>query len=122
MAERTRRRPHAISKAMRLRRRPEFLAVQARGKKVHSTAFLALVARSSSSDAPGRIGFTVTKRIGNAVTRNQIRRRARDWLRRHGWAPPGRDVVLIAKEAAATMSSLALAADLQRLREKIASC
>ena len=43
MAARTSRRPHAISKAMRLRRRPEFLAVQAHGRKVHGTAFLALV-------------------------------------------------------------------------------
>lgn len=122
MAERTSSRPHAISKAMRLRRRPEFLAVQARGRKIHSTAFLALVARTSASQPTGRIGFTVTKRIGNAVTRNKIRRRARDWLRRHGWAPAGVDVVLIAKEPAATMTSAAMAADLRRLVEKIATC
>ncbi|MBK9035054.1 MAG: ribonuclease P protein component [Myxococcales bacterium] len=122
MAERTSSRPHAISKAMRLRRRPEFLAVQARGRKIHSTAFLALVARTSASQPTGRIGFTVTKRIGNAVTRNKIRRRARDWLRRHEWAPAGVDVVLIAKGPAATMTSAAMAADLRRLVEKISTC
>ena len=62
------------------------------------------------------------KRIGNAVTRNRIKRRTRDWLRRHGWAPVGKDVVLIAKEAAATLSTPALQADLRRLFERIASC
>lgn len=121
MAARTSRRPHAISKAMRLRRRPEFLAVQAHGRKVHGTAFLALVA-TLTSQPTGRIGFTVTKRIGNAVTRNRIKRRTRDWLRRHGWAPVGKDVVLIAKEPAATLSTAALQADLRRLFERIASC
>jgi ribonuclease P protein component len=122
MAARTSRRPHAISKSMRLRRRPEFLAVQAHGRKVHGTAFLALVATGSTSQPTGRIGFTVTKRIGNAVTRNRIKRRTRDWLRRHGWAPAGKDVVLIAKEAAATLPTAALQADLRRLFERIASC
>jgi ribonuclease P protein component len=122
MASRTGQRPHAIARSMRLRRRPEFLAVQAQGTKLHATGFLALVAANPASQPVGRIGFTVTKRIGNAVTRNQIRRRARDWLRRHGWAPAGKDVVVIAKEAAATMSSGAIAADLRRLFAKVAAC
>ena len=124
MAERTRTRPHAIAKSMRLRRRPEFLAVQSSGRKIHGAGFVALVQRRASVEALalGRIGLTVTKRIGNAVTRNRIKRRARDWLRRHGWAPAGVDVVLIAKEAAATMSSAAFATDLQRITEKIATC
>lgn len=122
MAARTSRRPHAISKSMRLRRRPEFLAVQAHGRKVHGTAFLALVATNPSSQPTGRIGLTVTKRIGNAVTRNRIKRRTREWLRHNGWAPAGVDVVLIAKEAAATLSSTALGGDLRRVLARVASC
>ncbi|MEZ4399103.1 MAG: ribonuclease P protein component [Kofleriaceae bacterium] len=128
MAARTSSRPNAIEKSMRLRRRPEFLVVQAQGRKLHGTGFLALVARTpagagaSVDQAPGRVGFTVTKRIGNAVIRNRIRRRAREWLRQHGWAPAGRDVVLIAKEAAATMTSAAIGVDLQRLWGKVAAC
>lgn len=49
----------------------------------------------------GRLGITVTKKVGNAVVRNRIKRMLRDWLRNHGWVPPGWDVVLVAKDSAA---------------------
>lgn len=139
MAARSSAKPQALSKSMRLRRRPDYLAVQSSGRKIHGQGFVALVVRAAdgrgpASDAPaadrggrtqpptGRVGFTVTKRIGNAVTRNRIRRRAREWLRRHGWIPAGLDVVFIAKESAAAQSSTALAEDLRRMVGRIASC
>lgn len=113
-------------KAQRLRRRPEFVAVQSTGRKVHGNGFVALVLRTEGATlsplARGRIGFTVTKRIGNAVTRNRIKRRAREWLRTHGWVPAGLDVVFIAKDAAATQSPAALAEDLRRMVGRIAAC
>lgn len=104
-----------LTKAMRLRRRPEFVSVQSSGRKVHGKLFMALVAQSSTSSSVGRVGLTVTKRIGNAVTRNRIKRRTREWLRRNGWVPAGRDVVLVAKDGAAGASSAEIAADLARL-------
>lgn len=138
MAERRSARPEALSKSMRLRRRPEFVAVQSSGRKIHGQGFIALVVRAADGrgqaddrdgrtgalDAPptGRVGFTVTKRIGNAVTRNRIRRRAREWLRRHGWVPAGLDVVFIAKEAAVAQTADALAADLRRMVGRISTC
>jgi ribonuclease P protein component len=109
-----------LTKGMRLRRRREFVAVQSSGRKVHGKLFMALVVATEPNGPLGRVGFTVTKRIGNAVTRNRIKRRARDWLRRHGWVPPGRDVVLIAKDAAATATSAELCADLERLARTLA--
>jgi hypothetical protein len=78
-----------MTKAMRLRRRQEFVAVQSSGRKVHGKLFLALVVETSGGAPVGRVGLTVTKRIGNAVIRNRIKRRAREWLRRHGWVPAG---------------------------------
>lgn len=123
MAARTSSRPNAIAKTMRLRRRPEFQEVQRDGRKLHSGAFLAVVRRRPDANEPvGRVGLTVTKRIGNAVTRNRIKRRTRDWLRTHGWVPAGLDVVFIAKDASASLSSVAFAAELRRLCEKIATC
>jgi ribonuclease P protein component len=112
---------------MRLRRRPDYVAVQSTGRKIHGNGFVALVVRSTSATLPslgglGRVGFTVTKRIGNAVTRNRIKRRAREWLRTHGWIPAGLDVVFIAKEAARAQSSTALAEDLRRMVGRIAAC
>jgi ribonuclease P protein component len=108
-----------MTKAMRLRRRPEFLAVQSSGRKIHGKLFMALVVESNDGLPVGRVGLTVTKRIGNAVTRNRIKRRAREWLRRHGWVPSGRDVVLVAKELAATATSADIGGDLARVIDRI---
>lgn len=111
-----------MTKAMRLRRRQEFVAVQSSGRKIHGKLFLALVVDTGASAPTGRVGLTVTKRIGNAVTRNRIKRRTREWLRRHGWVPSGCDVVLVAKEAAATTTVEDHARDLARLVARIAPC
>jgi len=84
-----------ITKEMRLRRRAEFIDVQSVGRKLHGRHLLAL---AKQQDLPvGRLGITVTKKVGNAVVRNRIRR----LLRLHGWIPPGWDVVLVAKDSAA---------------------
>lgn len=113
-----------MTKSMRLRRRPEFVAVQSSGRKIHGKLFMALVVESRDDAPVGRVGLTVTKRIGNAVTRNRIKRRAREWLRRHGWVPSGRDVVIVAKEGAAAASSADVGGDLARIvgRMRQASC
>ncbi len=108
-----------MTKAMRLRRRPEFVAVQSSGRKVHGKLFVALVVETAATAPVGRVGLTVTKRIGNAVIRNRIKRRAREWLRRNGWVPSGRDVVLVAKDAAATSTSADVARDLERVVARI---
>jgi len=89
---------------MRLRRRAEFLAVQSAGAKLHGRHVLAIAQRRSDAEPgtlPGRLGLTVTKKVGNAVVRNRIRRLLREWMRLHGWVPAGWDLVLVAKDSAA---------------------
>jgi len=88
-----------ITKGMRLRRRAEFVAVQTGGRKLHGRHVLAL---AKQQDLPvGRLGITVTKKVGNAVVRNRIKRLLREWMRLHGWVPAGWDLVLVAKDSAA---------------------
>src|SRR5512140_3068320 len=93
--------PSGIAKEMRLRRRIDYLAVQANGQKLHGRHLLALAKQRSDTSLVGRLGITVTKKVGNAVVRNRIKRLLREWMRLHGWVPVGWDMVLVAKDSAA---------------------
>ena len=65
---------------LRLKRRAEFLSAASKGRKaaVHG---LVLQALARNDDGPTRIGFTVTKKVGNAVVRNRTRRRLKEAAR-----------------------------------------
>jgi ribonuclease P protein component len=84
----------------RLRQRADFLAV-ANGTRANGTAFV-LQARARADDGPVRIGFTVTKKNGNAPQRNRIRRRLRDLVKRLDAISmrPHHDYVLVGRRAA----------------------
>jgi len=96
-----RRTSFGILKAMRLRQRVDYVAVQSDGMKLHGRHVLALARRHPGTGPHGRLGLTVTKKVGNAVVRNRIKRLLREWLRLHGWVPAGWDMVLVAKDSAA---------------------
>lgn len=93
--------PLGISKEMRLRQRADYVAVQANGRKVHGRHVLAIFRQRSGPALDGRLGLTVTKKVGNAVVRNRIKRMLREWMRLNGWVPRGWDMVLVAKDSAA---------------------
>lgn len=90
-----------ITKEMRLRRRAEYVSVQQDGKKLHGRHVLAMARKRSDPELVGRLGITVTKKVGNAVVRNRIKRLVREWMRLHGWVPAGWDIVVVAKDTAA---------------------
>lgn len=90
-----------ISKEMRIRRRAEYVTVQQDGQKLHGRHVIALARRRGDAELAGRLGITVTKKVGNAVVRNRIKRLVREWMRLHGWVPAGWDVVVVAKDTAA---------------------
>jgi|SRR5947209_8192285 len=106
----------------RLKQRAEFLAA-AKGAKVPAAAFV-LQGRARGDAAPPRFGFTVSKKVGNAVERNRVRRRLREIVRAHAalLAQDGHDYVLIGRRAALLAPFEAMVADftgaLQRLRGK----
>ena len=99
----------------RLKRRAEFKAV-AGGKRVARTAFVlqALKVAGDSPDRPARVGFTVTKKIGNAVVRNRIRRRLREAVRAAAVRPDSAtDYVLVGRLPALTLQFRELVTDLE---------
>jgi ribonuclease P protein component len=84
----------------RLKQRADFLAA-ATGSKVATSAFV-LQARERGDDAPFRVGFTVSRKVGTAVERNRVRRRLRDIVRRStaDLLRSGHDYVLIGRRNA----------------------
>lgn len=65
--------------------------------------------------APARVGFVVSKTVGNAVVRNRVKRRLRHLVReRLPELPVGSLMVVRALPAAAAASYVALGTDLDR--------
>ena len=62
--------------------------------------------------------MTVSRRVGNAVVRNRVKRRIREWFRRDEAArSSGLDLVVIARPAAAGLAAGETASLLSRLLE-----
>jgi ribonuclease P protein component len=107
----------------RLRKRAEFAAV-ARGRRIEKPGFVLQAARREGKAASGagsplsgagaRFGFTVTKRLGNAPTRNRIRRRLREAVKiaAPAHAAPGMNYVLVGRGTALRQPFDRLVADL----------
>jgi ribonuclease P protein component len=85
--------------------------------------FVLLVRPREDDDPTMRIGITVTKKIGNAVVRNRMKRRfralARETLPDHGIA--GADHVLIGRAGGVERNYDSLAAELKRALKKVAA-
>ena len=91
----------------RLLRRRDFLSA-AKGRFVPQAGVL-LQGRDRADDAPPRVGFTCTKKLGNAVARN---RKEAARLVMADVARPGFDYVLIGREASKTRAFEALKKDI----------
>jgi ribonuclease P protein component len=103
----------------RLKQRAQFLRVASKGRKapVHG---LVLQALARDDPGPARIGFTVTKKVGNAVIRNRTRRRLKEAARLLLRAEPvaGVDLVVIGRDATRGRPFLDLIDDLRRALRK----
>jgi ribonuclease P protein component len=107
------------SKPGRLRRRPEFLRVAASGKK-SAIGGVVLQALKRGDDGPVRLGFTVTRKVGNAVVRNRTRRRLKEAARLVLRNRPvqGADLVLIGRDSTRKRDFQALQDDIRRALDR----
>ncbi len=109
--------PHTFPRESRLRRRSEFLRTSGEGRKFHGRCFL-VIAAAGVTGRP-RLGITVTRKVGNAVVRNRIKRQAREFFRRRRADLGCWDINVIAKRQAAGQNSEALRKDLEDLFDRL---
>ncbi len=86
-----------FSQQERILKRRDFLACFARGRKKYSAHFIIFCLDRGSG--PSRIGVTVSKKVGNAVKRNRIKRLLREFYRLHkDLFLPGMDYSVVVKK------------------------
>ncbi|MDE0335995.1 MAG: ribonuclease P protein component [Defluviicoccus sp.] len=101
-----------------LKKRRDFLRAARNGVKSVTPGLILQVrpnAEAGSDARGGRVGFTVSRKVGNAVARNRARRRLRAAVERvlGERARPGRDYVVIGRRATVTRPFAALVTDLE---------
>ncbi len=110
----------AHAKPGRLKQRAEFLRAAAKGRKA-PTHGVVLQALPRGDALPARLGFTVTKKVGNAVIRNRTRRRLKEAARLELAERPviGFDLVLIGRDHTRGRPFLILRDDIRRALGKV---
>lgn len=107
-----------LRRADRLRSPRDYRRVNEQGTRAASPNFVLLAAprRVGSAEGRPRLGITVTRRVGNAVTRNHVKRRVRECFRRCR-DELGRplDVVVIARKGAAMLEAQQVESELAEL-------
>ncbi|HMR47996.1 MAG TPA: ribonuclease P protein component [Arachnia sp.] len=115
-----------LPRAHRLKAASDFAVAVRRGSRAATPSVVVHARRRSVDDPPGvtRVGFVVSKKVGNAVTRNRVKRRLRHLA--SGFDLTGAcDVVVRALPAAAAQPER-LADDLddawRRVMKRVAAC
>ena len=89
-------------KARRLVCRPQFLACYERGRRYHSKGFILFVLAREGGPRDfrtWRLGLAVSRKTGNAVVRNRVKRLLKEFFRIHGaMIPQGIDIVAVPKK------------------------
>jgi ribonuclease P protein component len=106
-----------FDKSARLRKRSEFTKLALSGKKLGSPHFLIITSDSLLSCA--RVGITVSKKVGNAVTRNRIKRLIREFFRNNRGMFSLADHNIIARSGASHLDYTAVCQELANALSRI---
>ena len=107
-----------LSKEERLLKRAQFVRLSGKGRSYRTRHFIAAVADGKEEN--NRIGITASKKVGNAVRRNRIKRIVRENFRHGKESLSGnRDINIIAKKGAASLPNHRINKELKELFDKI---
>ena len=111
-------RPHAFRPRERLKKSREFLTVLRKGVRKETPHFKCVLLANNLNWC--RLGLTVGRKIGNAVTRNRIKRLLREYFRRNKTDfPESTDIVISAKIGAARLDYTALNQELNTVLKHV---
>ncbi len=109
---------YLFTRTDRILKRSEFLFLSKYGTKIHNKHFIAVINKRKTDKI--RLGITVTKKVGNAVVRNRLKRLIREYFRLNKdnisrkW-----DISLIVKKEIAGLSSKLINLSLHTLFKNI---
>jgi len=93
----------SFTKNDRIIKKTDFNKLYKEGKKFYTKHFIVIVSPSGFSER--RVGITVSKRVGGACVRNQVKRLLREFFRLNKKTlPPSRDFLFIAKKGASELN------------------
>lgn len=84
-------------KHRRLTRRPQYTACYEQGERHYTRYFVVFVRANAGALPHGRLGLAVTRKCGNAVERNRIKRVLREFFRLRQQEMPVMDIVVTPK-------------------------
>jgi ribonuclease P protein component len=100
----TARHGEGFKRSARIRCRREFLSLGRGGEKRRTGHFVFIAAKTATG--PARLGITVSRKVGGAVTRNLLKRRIRETFRRHPFRNRfAGDLIVIAKPGVGAVST-----------------
>lgn len=101
---------YSFPKSARLRHRKDYQSMWKKGRKHYTPHFIFIVC---VSDGETRLGVTVSRKVGNAVVRNRVKRQIKEIFR---WLRPELakvDISVVARSSAAQLTSKQLATELR---------
>ena len=106
-----------MQKQYRLQKNKAFQYVYHRGRSASCRDLVLLVAKGRGL----QVGFSVSKKVGNAVTRNKVKRRLRECFRPHLGDVKNGLYVIVARPSAANATFVQLQRQVEELLKKQAA-
>lgn len=103
-----------MEKAYRIKKNSDFQTIYKKGKSVANRQFVVYTYNNNENEH-FRLGISVSKKLGNAVTRNRIKRAIRENFKVHKEEIIAKDIVVIARHPARYMTTLEIQGSLEHV-------